>query len=114
MCFHLPPTPLHHLAIWLVESSAAMIWRHHRPELVEFVDPGMMFEEGCDTVCQLLDHTKTHGRQDTVYDNRSWGDAFHIPEDAIRCANHSIIQIVSCIPSCLLISWSREYDLLEV
>jgi len=44
-CCHLLTTTLSHLAIWRVESSEARIWRNHHPELVEFVDRGMLFEE---------------------------------------------------------------------
>jgi hypothetical protein len=81
-CFHLLKTPLHHLAIWLVESSEARIWRHHHPELVEFVDPGMLFEEGYYQVHQMLKHTELDGMKNIGYDNSRQGDSFHIPEDA--------------------------------
>jgi len=37
-------TPLGHLAVCHVESSEAGIWKQHRPEQVEFIHPGMMFE----------------------------------------------------------------------
>jgi len=73
---------LRHLAIWLVESSEARIWRHHRPELVEFVDPGMLFEEGRYPVHPMLKHTEIDSMKNIGYDNSHRRDAFHIPEDA--------------------------------
>ena len=101
-CFHLLTTRLRHLAIWLVESREARIWRHHRPELVEFVHPGMLFEEGCYPVHQMLKHTKIDGMMDIGYDNSRRSDAFHIPEDAFWGSNRSIFQILSCFTSLLL------------
>jgi len=74
---------LHHLAIWLVELSKARIWKHHRPELVEFVNPGILFEEGHYPVHRMFKHTEIDIMEDIGYDNSRWGDAFHIPEDAI-------------------------------
>jgi len=74
-------TPLRHLALWLVESSEARIWRHHRPELVAFVDPGMLFKAGCHPVHQMLKHTEIDGMKNIGYDNRLRGYALHIPED---------------------------------
>jgi len=56
-CFHLLATSLGHLAIWLVQLIEARILRHHRPELVELVDPGMFFDEGQYPVHQILKHT---------------------------------------------------------
>jgi len=52
--FHLLATPLGHLAIWLVESSEAWISRYHCPEMVEFVDPGMLVPEGHYPVHHML------------------------------------------------------------
>jgi len=60
-CFHLRTTPLRHLAVWLVEYSEARIWRHHRPERVKFVTHGMLFEEGCYPVGQMMKYIETHG-----------------------------------------------------
>jgi len=59
-CIHLHTTPGRHLAIWLVEMSEARILRHRRGELVEFVDPGMLFEEGRYPVHQMFKHTEIH------------------------------------------------------
>ena len=77
------PTPLRHLAIWLGESSKARIWRHHRPELVEFVNPGMLLEEERYPIHQMLKHTEIQGMKDIGYDDTCRGDTFHIPEDAL-------------------------------
>jgi len=73
---------LRHLAKWLVESSEARIWRHHHPELVEFVDPGMVFEEGCYPVHQMLKHTEIDRVKIIGYNNSRQRDAFCLPEDA--------------------------------
>ena len=54
---------------------------YHYPEQVEFVDPGMLFEEGCWLVHQMLRHTEIDGMKDIGYDNSHWGDAFNIGED---------------------------------
>jgi hypothetical protein len=67
---------LHHLAIWLVESSEARIWRYHSLELVEFVDPGMLFEEGRYPVDQMLKDTEIDGIKNIGYDNGRRRDAF--------------------------------------
>jgi len=81
-CFHLLPTPFRHLAIWIDESSEARIWRHHRPELVEYVDRGMVCKEGRYSVPQMLKYTEIAGMKIIAYHNRGRSEAFHIPEDA--------------------------------
>jgi hypothetical protein len=70
------------MAIWLLELSESRIWRHHHPELVEFVDPGMLFKKGRYAVHQMLKHTKTDSMKNIVHDNSRRTDAFHILEDA--------------------------------
>ena len=82
-CFHLLTIPLRHVAIWLAELSADRIWRHYRPELIEFVDPGMLFKEGRYPVHQMLKHTEIDGMKNIGYHNSHCRDAFHIPEDTI-------------------------------
>jgi len=62
------------------ELSEATIWRDHRPELVEFVDPGMLFEEGRYPVHQLLKYMEIDGMKNIRYDNNRWRDAFNIPD----------------------------------
>jgi len=81
-CIHLLTPRLPHLALWLVELREGRIWRHHRPELVEFVDPGMSFEEGHYPVHLMLEHTGMDGMKDIGYDHIVRSDAFHIPDDA--------------------------------
>jgi len=98
-----------HLAISLVESSEATIWRHHRPELVEFVDPWMMGEEGWYTVLEMLKDTNIDVMKNIGYDNSHWRDAFYIPPDTVWESNHSTLQILSCFLHPRLISLSREY-----
>jgi len=113
-CFHLLATPLHRLAIWHVESSEARIWRHHRWEQVEFVDPGLLLEEGCCPVLWMLKHTEIDGMKNVGCHNSRRRDAFHIPEDAFWGSNCSISQIMSCFPPLSLISLTCECHLLEV
>jgi len=67
--------------VWLVESSETRLWRHHRPQLVEFIDPRMLFEEEHFPVHQMLEHTKIDVMKDIYYANCRRGDAFIIPED---------------------------------
>jgi hypothetical protein len=69
------------MAIWLLELSEARIWRHHHPELVEFVNPGMLFKKGRYAVHQMLKHKKIDGMKNIMYDNSHRRDAFHILED---------------------------------
>ena len=40
-----------------------------RPELVEFVNPGMFFKEGYNPVHQMLKHTDIDGMKDIRYRN---------------------------------------------
>jgi len=54
----------------------------HFADVVEFVDPGMLFEEGHYPVHQMLKHTEIDGKKNIWYDNSHRRDAFHIPEDA--------------------------------
>jgi hypothetical protein len=82
VCFHLLTTQLCRRDMLLVQSSEARIWRHHRPELLEFVDPGMLFKEGRYTVHQMLQHTEIDSMKNIGYDNSRRRDAFHIPDDA--------------------------------
>ena len=56
-CLHLLTTSLGRLANWHVESTEATIWRNHHPELVDFVNPGMLFEEGRHHVHRILNCT---------------------------------------------------------
>jgi hypothetical protein len=80
-CFQLHTPPLRHLTIWLVESSEARIWRHHRQELGEFPNPGMLFEEGRCPVDQMGNDAEIYGMQIIQYDHSLQRDAFHIPQD---------------------------------
>jgi len=73
--FHLFTTPLGYLAIWLDESSKARIWRHYLPEVVKFVYPGMLFEEGGYPVHQMLKNPEIAGMKNIGYDNSHQGDA---------------------------------------
>jgi len=75
------PPQFRHLAIGLVSSNEARIWRHHRPGLVEFICPGMLFEGGHYPVHQMLQHTHIEGMKYIGYNNNHRRDAFHIPED---------------------------------
>jgi hypothetical protein len=59
-----------------------MIWRHYQPELVEFVDSGMLFEVERDPVHQMHKHVEMDGMKNIWYDNSPRRDAFHIAEDA--------------------------------
>jgi hypothetical protein len=73
-----------HCVIWLhglLNRAKPIFWRHHRPEMVEFVDRGMMFEEGHYPVLQIVKHTEIDGMQNIGYDNSHRRDVFHIPED---------------------------------
>jgi hypothetical protein len=79
-CFHLLTTPLRHLPIWLEESSVARIWTHHRPVLVGFVDPGMLFEKGHYPDYQMLEYTELDCKKNIWYDNCHLRDAFHKPQ----------------------------------
>jgi hypothetical protein len=72
-----------HLAKWHFESSEGRIWWHHRPELVEYVDPVMLFQEGCYPVHQMLKHTEINGKKNIEYVNSHQRAAFHIPEHPI-------------------------------
>jgi len=97
-CLQLLSTPLRQMAIWLVESSNARRWKHHRTELVEFVNPGMLFQEGKYPVYQPPNHTAIDGMKNIRFDNSHQGDTDHIPESAFGCSNCSIIQIFSWLP----------------
>jgi len=66
------------LAIWLVESSEARIWRHHRCELVAIVDAAMLFDEGLYTVYKMLKHVEIDGIKNIRYDDSHQGNALHI------------------------------------
>jgi len=113
-CIHHLSTPLHHLVIWLVESSTARIWRHHCPGMVEFVNAGMFLDKGDYTFHQLLNHTMIDGMKNFRYANNGWGNAFCIPEDTFWGCNRLIFQQLSWFPSLCLSSVSSEYHLLEV
>jgi hypothetical protein len=78
-CFNLITTPLRHPDLWLMKLYEAWIWRHHRPELVKFIDPGVLFEEGHYPVHPMLNHTKIHVVKYIRYDNSHQREAFHIP-----------------------------------
>jgi len=80
-CFHLLSTPLHLLVIWLVESSDGMIWRHHRPEVVEFVDPAIMSEDGQHMLHRMIKYTEIDFKMIIGYDNNHRRNAFLVPED---------------------------------
>lgn len=111
--FHLLPTWLHYLVIRLLESSEARTWWHQLPVLDEFVDPAMLFEEECNPVHQMHNHTKGESIKDIGYNNSHRQDAIHIPEDALRYFNHLIFQILCWFPSLSLISLSPEFRLLD-
>jgi len=80
-CFHLLTAPLHHLSIWLVESNEARMWRHHHPELVEFVATVILFDEGHCPVNQTVIHTETGGMNNIGCDNSPRRDAVQLLED---------------------------------
>lgn len=80
-CFHLISTSINQLATGRVEQKDARVWRHHCPELVENVDPGMLFKKGCYPVHQMGKHTMIDSMKDIGYDNRCLGDAFDIHAD---------------------------------
>jgi len=113
-CFQLLTTPLGHFATWLIESSQARIWRHHRAELVKFFDHGMLLETGHHPVYQMLSHTKTYGMKNIGYNNHRRRDTFHIPDDLVWGSGGLIFQILSFFSSLHPISLSRDYHLLEV
>jgi len=71
-----------YLAIRLVESTEARICRHHCPELVEFVNPRMLFNEEPYPVHHMHEHTEMDGLRTIRYKTSHQGDAFHISEDA--------------------------------
>jgi len=102
------------MSIWLVESSKARIWRYHHPEQVEFVDPGMLFEEIHYGTKQLITHTESDSMKIIRYGSSHWGNAYQIPEYAVWGSGHLIIETLSCFTSLLLISLSRQYHLLDV
>jgi len=106
--FQLHTTALRRLAIWLVQSSEASIWRHHRPQIVEYVNPGMCIEEGHCPVDQMREYTESDDIKHIWYDKSSWGDALPIAEDTIWCSNRSIIQILRCFPSSLAMGQDRD------
>jgi len=112
-CCHLLSSPLHHLAKWLVESSEDRIWRHHRPELVEFVDPGMLFEEGCYPFHQMPKHTKIDAMKKIEYGTHRQKDAFHIRRRVLRfqLLNHPHNVLLPVSPT--HISLTHEYHLFE-
>lgn len=110
---HLYTTPLFHQVIWQVESSEVRIWRHHIVELVEFLNPGMLFQPECYPVHQIRKHTELDSMKIFWYANTHWGNAFHNPDDAFWGFNYSIFHIMSCILSCRLIIVSGEYYSLE-
>jgi len=113
-CIQLLPTPFRHLAIRLVASSESRIWSHHHPVLVEFVDPGILFEEEHYPVPQMLKKTEIDGKKNVGYDNCRWRDVLYLPEDAFWGFNLVIFQILSCFPALCLISLSCKYHFLEV
>ena len=59
------------------------MWRHHRPELVEYIDPGMLFKEGRYPVPQMLNCTEIYGMNDLGYDNSRRADELNIRENTI-------------------------------
>lgn len=93
--FRLLSTPLCHLTTWHVELGKARIWRHHCPELVEFVNHGMLIEEGPYPVHRMFKHTEIGDIEYIGYGNSHQHDAIHILEDAFRNSNFSIIQLFS-------------------
>lgn len=112
--FHLLTTPLHHIAIWLVVSSEARIWRHYRQELFEFVDFSMLFTKGCSPELHKLTHIEIDSMNNIWYDNSDWRDVFHHLEDAFRCSNRSIFRILPCFLCLHFNPLSPEYHCLEV
>jgi len=80
-CFHLLTTLLYHVAIGLVESSDTRLWSHHHPQLAEFADPGMLFQEGRYPVHHMVKHPTIDGKNNIGYDNSRQRDSFHIPDD---------------------------------
>jgi len=113
-CFHYRTTSLHHLAIWLVESSEARIWRHQYSELVELVHPAMLFKEGHYPDHQILQYTEIDGMKNIAYNNSYRRDTFHITLDDFQGPKCSIWQILYCFLCLHLICLSHEYLLLEV
>jgi len=111
---HLITTWLGQQAIWLVDLSKAMVWRHHRPEVVEIVNPGVLFKERHYPVHQMLKHIEIGSMQSIRYDNRCWGHSLYIPKGAFWGSNCWIIQMLSCCPSLHITSISCENHLLQV
>jgi hypothetical protein len=56
---------------------------HHCPELLEFFDLGMLFEEEHCPVHHMLEHTNIAGGTNAEYDHSRRGDSFHIPDVAV-------------------------------
>jgi len=114
VCFHLLTTPLRQPAVLLVELSITRIWRYHPQELVEYVDSGMLFEDGHYPVNQMLDYTDIDGKKNFKYGTSRQRDAFHLPQDGLGGSNRSSWQIFSCFLSIHLIFLSCKLHLLEV
>jgi len=91
-----------------------MLWRHYCPELVEFVNSGMLFKEGQYTVYQMLKSTEIDGIRNITYNNTHRGDLYCTVDHAFVGCNHSIFQIISCFPSLNLMPLNHQYHVLEV
>lgn len=107
-------TPLHHLAIWVIELSKASILRYHFPELVDYVNYEMLFEVGCYEDHEMPKHTVIDSMKNIAYNNCCWRGAFHLPLGTFWGSNHSIIKIGSCLHSLHAIFLRREYYLVDV
>jgi hypothetical protein len=94
--------------------SKARIWRHHRPELVEFVIPGKLFMNGHDPVQQMIKHTEIDGMKKNRQDNSHWRDACHIPEDASCDSYRSNSPILNRFSSLCVFSLSHHCHVLVV
>jgi hypothetical protein len=69
------------VAIWLVESSDSRIWRHNRPERVQFVDPAMLFKVRCYKVYQIVKHAEIDVLKNIQYNTSRGRESFHVSED---------------------------------
>jgi len=87
------------LAIRLVESNNARIWRYHQPKFLNYVDSGMLVNEGQDSFHQMLSHPEIHCTKDIGYAVSRRSKVFNITQDAIRASKRSIFQTLYCFLS---------------
>lgn len=75
-------TTLRYLSLWLVQLHDARIRRHQCPELVEFVNSGMLFAKGRYLDPQILQQTVIHVMKNLSHDNSCLDDIFHVLDNA--------------------------------